>query len=248
MRIFVFFFLGQFESKPQDHLREEFCQDRELYDECVTSCRLNYLGCLASCDSASCNSFCLSTFSNCEAYCPCGQNCLVGCKGCENEICSRCDNAEEDNEEYKTCRDNAILDHNECMKGCPPFISCYEDCQNIEIAQMRECPCVSSTSSSTTSSTSAITTSTTPPYVTYTTWFNGSTEGCVNFCENIKAGDCTGGINYGRTCPGWPQDCFTCGEDCYFNESIGPRNCMEFLADNPDSYNRTVCDNLSCWD
>ena len=92
--------------------------DTDIHDECLTICRLQYMDCLAACDDSTlCQSQCrvefgcelklsylsFNKFKACEGSCPCGIACPAGCDGCDHPLCNKCDDAQHQNPNYKSC-------------------------------------------------------------------------------------------------------------------------------------------------
>ncbi|CAG5077711.1 Oidioi.mRNA.OKI2018_I69.PAR.g8794.t1.cds [Oikopleura dioica] len=65
----------------------ETCPDQDLYDECYSLCRFDYLQCRANCDNSLCENECLIEFTESSSSCPCGVYCSDGCSGCKHELC-----------------------------------------------------------------------------------------------------------------------------------------------------------------
>ncbi|CAG5108707.1 Oidioi.mRNA.OKI2018_I69.chr1.g3918.t1.cds [Oikopleura dioica] len=122
---------------------DDKCPDEELYDECYTICRLNYLQCRSECSDHLCENACLAEFSECSSSCPCGEKCPNGCDSCENPIClENCEAAETDNENYIECREDALEFHTNCIRLCPPDRDCFDECNKELVMTLNTCPCV----------------------------------------------------------------------------------------------------------
>ena len=99
----------------------------DLYDECLTECRLDYIDCLGQCESSYCHSECLAIFSGCDVSCPCGLACELGCVDCDHPICEKiCENAQEENEEYKACLQKAQQNFVRA-KNCKNFFTLFSE-------------------------------------------------------------------------------------------------------------------------
>ncbi|CAG5109985.1 Oidioi.mRNA.OKI2018_I69.chr2.g4443.t1.cds [Oikopleura dioica] len=136
--------LGVYYYLNKLHLGRKFgMNDKELYDECYGLCRVSYLQCKADCETASCDSGCVLEFGECTALCPCGEYCQSGCTECANEIClGECRRAESENQEYMSCRENALENQAQCVRNCPPDSYCFGECNILFSNEINECPCV----------------------------------------------------------------------------------------------------------
>ncbi|CBY31067.1 unnamed protein product [Oikopleura dioica] len=135
------------------------CPVPDLYDECLTECRLDYIDCLSHCESSYCHSECLAIFSGCDVSCPCGLECELGCVDCEHPICERiCENAQEENEEYKACLQKAQDNFIGCTKECPPDMNCHDSCYATYQEELSDCPCIETQTTTTEVSTTTTTT------------------------------------------------------------------------------------------
>lgn len=76
--------------------------------------------------------------SRCGAACPCNSDCLNGCEGCANSVCSCKDPRE--NAEYNFCMKNALDEEKKCISSCPNE-DCIEDCYVIRKGAISKCPC-----------------------------------------------------------------------------------------------------------
>ncbi|CBY10310.1 unnamed protein product [Oikopleura dioica] len=111
------------------------------------------------CESSYCHSECLAIFSGCDVSCPCGLECELGCVDCEHPICERiCENAQEENEEYKACLQKAQDNFIGCTKECPPDMSCHDSCYAIYQEELSDCPCIETQTTTTEVSTATTTT------------------------------------------------------------------------------------------
>jgi len=147
------------------------CEDQELSDQCSKECRENYISCFANCESTYCNSECLQVYQDCDSSCPCGIDCPGGCANCnDHELCqARCENAHENNDEYRLCFYDALFEHNLCLKECPASAACHELCFDIYSDKMATCPCMAIQTTSTTVAATTTTTTTTSTSTTTTT-------------------------------------------------------------------------------
>ncbi|CBY12153.1 unnamed protein product [Oikopleura dioica] len=144
--------------EPQDS-----CIDSDIHDECLTTCRLRYLECLASCnDSSYCESQCRLNFASCDASCPCGVDCPLGCERCDHPLCDQCKDAEISNDDYKMCVLFALDKQNDCIKQCPPNLDCMDKCYANYRLNVQSCPCIESEILSSTQYSKTISTTTAP--------------------------------------------------------------------------------------
>ncbi|CAG5091450.1 Oidioi.mRNA.OKI2018_I69.PAR.g13054.t1.cds [Oikopleura dioica] len=65
----------------------ETCVDENLFNECYSLCRIEFLKCRENCENALCETSCERNFEDCTSSCPCGTNCPNGCLGCAHPIC-----------------------------------------------------------------------------------------------------------------------------------------------------------------
>merc|ERR1712127_888270 len=128
------------------------CNDPDISDECLSVCRLEYLTCRQNCSSTSCDSACLAVYSDCNSSCPCGAECPAGCVDCpDHPFCEdECQDAEINNEEYKSCLNAAVFELNSCLKSCPPEIGCHNSCYEKYTQQLFLCPCIDQQTTTTT--------------------------------------------------------------------------------------------------
>ncbi|CBY11692.1 unnamed protein product [Oikopleura dioica] len=139
------------------------CPDQEIHDQCLTECRMNYLDCLANCESSYCNSECLLSFQECDASCPCGLECPAGCQDCpEHPLCEDdCEDAQINNDQYRLCLNQAVFQLDVCLKTCPPDMSCHDSCYATYKEQLSDCPCIETQTTTTEVSTATTTTTST---------------------------------------------------------------------------------------
>ncbi|CBY11695.1 unnamed protein product [Oikopleura dioica] len=136
------------------------CPDQEIHDQCLTECRMDYLDCLANCESSYCNSECLLSFQECDASCPCGLECPAGCQDCpEHPLCEDdCEDAQINNDQYRLCLNQAVFQLDVCLKTCPPDMSCHDSCYATYKEQLSDCPCIETQTTTTEVSTTTTTT------------------------------------------------------------------------------------------
>merc|ERR1712127_221316 len=116
------------------------CNDPDISDECFSVCRLEYLTCRQNCSSTSCENACLVIYTDCSSTCPCGAECPAGCVDCpDHPLCKdECEDAQINNEEYKTCLNAAVFELDSCLKLCPPEIGCHNSCYENYTEQLFE--------------------------------------------------------------------------------------------------------------
>ncbi|CBY31241.1 unnamed protein product [Oikopleura dioica] len=66
----------------------QICSDGELADQCVLACEFDFITCKSECDTNNCETLCFDAFSECNASCPCGRDCPLGCQDCDHPLCT----------------------------------------------------------------------------------------------------------------------------------------------------------------
>jgi len=94
----------------------------------------------------------LGVYSDCESSCPCGADCPAGCIDCpDHPLCEdECEDAQINNEEYKTCLNAAVYQLDICLKSCSPEIGCHNSCYETYTEHLLTCPCVDQQTTTTT--------------------------------------------------------------------------------------------------
>ncbi|CAG5080719.1 Oidioi.mRNA.OKI2018_I69.PAR.g9691.t1.cds [Oikopleura dioica] len=142
----------------------ETCVDEDLFNECYSLCRIDFLQCRESCENALCENECVNKFGECSSYCPCGTNCPNGCLNCASPVCSdACDSAATENHHFIECREESLENQAICIRACPPDRDCFEQCNDRLLQDLDSCPCVENIITTTTSSPTTTKTSTYVP-------------------------------------------------------------------------------------
>ncbi|CAG5077986.1 Oidioi.mRNA.OKI2018_I69.PAR.g8862.t1.cds [Oikopleura dioica] len=133
MKFLLLLFLSAFISAQ--------CPDLVLKERCEQMCNQELFDCLSNCESTAksdCHYICMGDASRCGAACPCNNDCLNGCEGCANPVCS-CKNPRE-NSEYNFCMKKALDEERNCISSCANE-DCIEECYVIRKGAISKCPC-----------------------------------------------------------------------------------------------------------
>ncbi|CBY11184.1 unnamed protein product [Oikopleura dioica] len=116
------------------------CVDEEIGLKCDAFCYADYIDCKNNCQDSGCERVCLSEYTRCYEDCPCFSNCLDGCLGCPNPICS-CSSPQTSNPYFKQCVKEANQNFSNCTEICGPGTKCYDECIDGFRAATNMCPC-----------------------------------------------------------------------------------------------------------
>ena len=124
--------------------QDDLCSDFNQGVECGRSCQEAELECRNACsddDDRSCEYHCLKSLSACIEACPCFDECLNGCDGCESDYCQCVD--PESNADYIFCQRAAEAQYNRCVYTCDIGDAvCFSECNRDYTANHALCPCM----------------------------------------------------------------------------------------------------------